>query len=257
MQKIISLIYNLIPQKFKTQKRFYKILSGELRGTRIFSQLVITQILGLYEKNLYIKIKDQIKELSHILVLGNHNGYSTLKMKYIYPNTKIIAVEANKNLCEDFKKTMSNSHLINDIILEESTIGYKNSSFSIDENSSDMVFNQKVQVSKNKNKKFDNQNLNKIISLKQLLKKYDFDKSSNNLIFIDIEGFEDEILKNEDKNIFENFKHIMIEYHSLEIRNNIVKFFSYDFYSNYKLDFLDKNYYRNQDNNGHVLISKH
>ena len=148
MQKIISLIYNLIPQKFKTQKRFYKILSGELRGTRIFSQLVITQILGLYEKNLYIKIKDQIKELSHILVLGNHNGYSTLKMKYIYPNTKIIAVEANKNLCEDFKKTMSNSHLINDIILEESTIGYKNSSFSIDENSSDMVFNQKVQVSK-------------------------------------------------------------------------------------------------------------
>ena len=232
------------------------MLFGELKGTKILSQLVITQILGLYEKNLYIKIKKQIKELSHILVLGNHNGYSTLKLKHLYTNARIIAVEANKNLCEDFKRTMSNLHSIDDIILEESTIGYKNSSFFVDENSSEMVFNQKVQVSKNENNKFNNHYFNKIISLKQLLKKYDFNKFSNSLIFIDIEGFEDEILKNEDKNIFENFKHIMIEYHSLEIRNNIIEFFNCDFYSNYKLDFLDKNYFRNQDNNGHVLISK-
>ena len=256
MYKVIGLIYNLIPQKIKTQKKFYKILFGELRGTKIFSQLIITQILGVYEKNLYIKMKDQIQELSYIVVLGNHNGYSALKMKYIYPNTKIIAVEANKIFCEDFKKTMSNLHSINDIVLEESSIGYKSSS-SFDANSSDMIFNKKVQIAKNENKKFNNQNLNKIISLKQLLKKYDLNKSTKNLIFIDIEGFEDEILKNEDINIFENFNYIMIEYHSLEICDNIVKFFNHDVYSNYKLEFIDKNYFRNQENNGHILISKH
>ena len=123
MNIIIRSIYNLIPQKFKTQKRFYKILFGELRGTKIFSQLVIKQILGLYEKNLYKKIKEQIKELEIIIVLGNHNGYSALKLRCIYPNAKIITVEANKKLCEDFKRTMSNLYSYNyDITLEESTI---------------------------------------------------------------------------------------------------------------------------------------
>tara|TARA_S200000501_G_scaffold46088_1_gene37266 strand:- start:318 stop:1136 length:819 start_codon:yes stop_codon:yes gene_type:complete len=134
--------------------------------------------------NLSYKINDKNSKnkIENIIDLGANIGIETIKFKFFFPDSKIIAVEPEKNNFEILKKNTKN---YNSIHLENYAIGNKQTEVYLK--------NESKNISSNYNESFfvTNESTNrkvKTISIPYLIKKYNLEKI--NILKSDIEGYE-------------------------------------------------------------------
>ena len=253
--KLIDIIYLSIPKKFFLEKKFRQINFGILRGFKIYSSLILSQKLGLYEFKPFLELIKRIKKNSIVINIGSHNGYTLFKIKK-YLNSKklknkLFSIEANPELIKDQKKTIQ-ENFINEIELINGFLSYNKKKSSM--NDYGMYFNNNY-VNDNKVKNID---IKKIFTLPQLKKMIfekidsDIDEFHNFILIVDIEGYEEEIIDYDFEFIISNFHLVMIEYHSKLILQKLL----------YKLEnvnigykiFNRKIFDNTLDSNGHVII---
>lgn len=98
--------------------------------------------------------------------------------------------------------------------------------------------------------------VNPSITLKNALSsQIDLKPYQNNIIIIDIEGFEEDILDNENIDVFDVFDIVLVEYHSRMIYEKLTNKFSNVGAKWSKFDISNKAT-RNSVDNGHVIFSK-
>jgi len=232
----LNFIYStFIPYKFIKNKKIHTIYFGNLKGTKIKSQLIFGQLFNFYEKKLFNFISSLIVKNTDCINLGAHNGYSSLKLaKIIDINSSVFSYEASLDLYFDFCQTIKLNKIKN-IKLFNYTIFYLKSNSKISQSDISGM------IAKNYHKQNNNLVVNNfpergskgrgsgenIIKFgvkkkfSQILKEIKL--IYNKFLFIDIEGFEEDIIDNESANIFDEFYLVVIEYHSNEILKKIIK----------------------------------
>lgn len=247
----VNLIYKLIPRKILYNKKFRKTIFGYNKGVSFYSQLFLKQYLGLYEYKLSNNIIKYCKNPDTILVVGMHNGYTAIKLSKIYPNSKVIGVEANPVLCSDTLKTI-NYNNIGNVSVVFNAIGYKDTLFQLNGDESSMI-SPYSKSKKIKSYKKNLININPVTTLKNIISKSSINKKNTNVLLLDIEGFEDDIISHEDLIIFDNFKYIILEWHSLSIKKKYLEHLKEKF----KIIEIDKGFLTNNSgNNGHLIFVK-
>lgn len=142
----------------------------------------------LYSLSYKISDKNSKNKIENILDLGANIGIETIKFKFFFPKSKIIAIEPEKNNFEILKKNTinyDNIHLENRAISNKQTEVYlKNNSKNISSNYNESFFvTNEITTSRIKT-----------ISIPYLIKKYNLERI--NILKSDIEGYE--------RNIFDN-----------------------------------------------------
>jgi FkbM family methyltransferase len=224
MSKIADLFFQFLNKRVK--KSVYIIQFGILKNTKIYSKLIFGQIFGFYEFKLFKLIATLINKNTECTNLGAYNGYSALKLKkLILPHLRILAYEANEDLYLDFFKTID-LNKITGIELFHNTISYGDANFKID--SSEMISkdyninkikkNEAIRSQQEVSPKVGELSTIRLGVPKTLKEVHDSIKSlSNQILFADIEGFEEDIIDNEDINVFDKYYLVVIEYHSQNI----------------------------------------
>ena len=158
----------------KPKKFLYKIF---FRNSGDYGAL--THLFNLSYK---INDKNSKNKVENIIDLGANIGIETIKFKFFFPNSKIIAVEPEKSNFEILKKNTKN---YNGIHLENYAISNKQNDVYLK--------NKKKKFSSNYNESFfvTNEITNEkvqTISIPSLIKKYNLGKV--NILKSDIEGYE-------------------------------------------------------------------
>lgn len=253
VSRSISLIYGLIPKKLINTKRFCPIFFGPNAGLEILMQPVITQMFGTYESNVDKAINDHTRRFSpkHIFVLGLHNGYTAFKLQRKFPESIVIGYEANPLLAADCKASIKKNKITN-LFIRDQSIGYgQELDFHISGDDNGMVTKSRDSLTKHSAIE-----VNPPITLKTALSSHlDLKPYQGNIIIIDIEGFEEDIIDNENIDIFDVFDIVLIEYHSSLIYEKLIHKFSNSNTSWIKIDIVNKAT-RNSVGNGHVLFKK-
>ena len=256
----IQFLYSHIPTSVVKKKKHRYVLFGINKGVKIYSELIFTQILGVYEREFVNRIRNNFKHIDSCLVLGMHNGYTAIELSKIYPDAKVIGVEANPNLCADIEKTLDGLRNPN-IFLVQKRIDYGVSKFRIDNDGQGMVAKVGVESGDTDNQSSSdnsiNDPLNPPVKFSELLKECEPLLASKKLLLMDIEGFEEDIFDNEQPEIFTLFDGICIEYHSVEIKDKYVTLFEETLGDSFKLLFCsDESLSSRREGNGHIIASK-
>lgn len=220
---------------------------------KIFGQPVLTQVIGTYEKSVSQSIKLHAETLDQIVVVGLHNAYSALLLAKLYPNAHIIGVEANPSLCSDVKKTLKRNKIQN-FELVECAVGYGKPTFSISGGPDGMVFKTESAVCGS-----DERSINPIVTLSHLLRRYcNLSGQKKSLLFVDIEGFEEDIVDNEHSSVFDYFDVVFVEWHSSVIKSKLLDAFLIERNGTLAWDAIEikASGVRHQTNNGHLLFKK-
>jgi FkbM family methyltransferase len=157
-----------------------------------------------------------------IIDLGANEGFYTLKVKENSPKAKVIAVEPNPEAFKVLKRNVKLNNLKN-VSLVNKAITSRDGKvrFEIEEGVTEIGGLKVV----GKRKWLDKKMLKKIVvgslTLESLCKKCKVNKID--LLKIDVEGAELEILKSS-KNVLNNVKKVVVEYHSENLRRQIRKF---------------------------------
>ena len=136
----------------------------------------------LFSLSYKINDKNSKNKIENIIDLGANIGIETIKFKFFFPNSKIIAVEPEESNFEILKKNTKN---YNDIHLENYAISNKQTEMYLK--------NKNKNISQNYNESFfvtNEKTTNKIktISIPYLIKKYNLKRI--NILKSDIEGYE-------------------------------------------------------------------
>lgn len=217
-------------------------------GLRIYSQPVITQIFGIYEKNVTDALLKVCIDPQKILVAGLHNGYTAIKLAKLY-NVPVVGIEANPTLCDDAIKTIDINKL-KDITVVRNSIGYENSKFGISGDENGMIYSSSEA---SPDTIF---SLNPIVPFSDIVNRYGFQHTAGNLLIMDIEGFEESVLDYEGVTVFNCFDHIMLEWHSLAIKKKFIDAFSAcgGDAGSWKIVEIPNMRSRNDFHNGHILF---
>ena len=186
-----------------------KILSFLVQKTIIYIDILIHR---KRIKKFLINFNSKIKNIYDV---GSNEGEYSILFKKIFPNSKIFAFEPNSKLCKNSKKKFKN---LKNIKILNVAVGNadKYIDLNIDENSS-LTTSLDIKNTKSKTfkvKKFlygDQKHKKKITKLIKLDSFINY-RNKPDFIKIDVEGYEEEILKGL-KNNLKNIKLIMIEFH--------------------------------------------
>lgn len=186
-----------------------KILSYLIQKTIIYIDIFI------HRKRIYKYLLGLNLKINNIYDIGSNDGQYSLLFKKIFKSSKIFAFEPNSDLCEKFKNKVNKNK---NIKVFNVAVGNDNKEIilEIDENSSltTSLAKKNIKSSTFKIKKFLYGKSSCLEKKIRLIKLDSFINSKNkpNFIKIDVEGFEEEVLKGIKKNL-KYITLIMIEFH--------------------------------------------
>lgn len=188
---------------------YKKILSFLIKKTIIYTDILI------HRKRIKKILINLNLNINTIFDVGSNNGDYSLLFHQIHPGAKIFAFEPNPYLAQ---AAIKNTKKFKNIKIIQNAVGNINSSadLSIDHNSSLTtslaVANQNSTTYKIKKFLYDHKV--KEITKIRIIKLDSFIKNNNypDFVKIDVEGFEEEVLKGLADNL-KNIKLIMIEFH--------------------------------------------
>ena len=181
----------------------------------IVQKIIILSDILIHRRRINNFLNKKNFKIKNIYDIGSNNGEYTLLFNRLYPNSKIFSFEPNLKLIKDFKRKTKK---FNNIKIINNAVGNSNKyiDLKIDENSSlttSLATNNK-KSSTYKIKKFlygkskGKKNKIKLIKLDTFIA----NNTIPDLLKIDVEGYEDEVLKGVKQNI-KKIKLIMIEFH--------------------------------------------
>jgi FkbM family methyltransferase len=197
----ISLGYRFqnLSSKFKSRSIFKKIgkkltIRDGNSDIRVFKQIFIDEVYNFFPDQFEPKI---------IIDAGANVGFSPIWFKRMFPKSKVLAIEPEK---ENFKVLSKNISGIQGITALENALWFEQTSLTISNPSSDSWgFRLNTADSCNENRI-------ETITIQNLITKYSIDQID--LLKIDIEGAEYELFKYESDTWLPYVKMIMIEVHN-------------------------------------------
>ena len=186
-----------------------KILSYLIEKTIIYMDIFI------HRKKIYKFLLSVNLKINNIYDIGSNDGQYSLLFKKIFKKSKIFAFEPNSELCRDLKRKVNTK---SDIKVFNVAVGNSNKSIflKIDENSS-LTTSLATKNTKSRTFKIKRFLYGKSFALEKKIRLIKLDtfinsKNKPDFVKIDVEGFEEEVLKGL-KNNLKNIKIIMIEFH--------------------------------------------
>ena len=194
---------------FNLMNMYKKILSFLIKKTIIYIDILI------HRKRIRNFLINTNLKINTIFDVGSNNGDYSLLFNQIYPSAEIFAFEPNPYLTEI---AIIKTKKFQNIKIIQKAAGNLNSSttLNIDQNSS--LTTSLAVTNKNstthKIKKFLYGNKEKKVTTIKIIKLDSFIKNNNcpDFVKIDVEGFEEEVLKGLTNNL-KNIKLVMIEFH--------------------------------------------
>ena len=186
-----------------------KIMSNLVEKTIIYTDILI------HRKRIFNFLFNLNLNINKIFDIGSNNGEYSLLFSKIYPKAKIYAFEPNPKLIKISEKKLSK---LKHVKIIKSAVGNFNKviNFNIDNNSSltSSLAKKNKKSSTYKVKKFlyGENNIKRKKTKLIKLDSYIENKNSPDLLKIDVEGYEEEVLKGAQNNL-KKIKLIMIEFH--------------------------------------------
>jgi FkbM family methyltransferase len=208
-----------------SDEEFYlNILGCKIFLTLSSSFSAIEVFCEIFKENAHLKFRQFMPgKPSVILDIGANQGFFSLKLKKLYPDAHIIAVEPNPIEFDKLQKNMIANKCCDTINIENLAVADTTGVINMEiVPQIGAIGGKKVSIPERSWMKDEFVKTIQVhsTSLDDLLKKYSFSKRID-LVKIDVEGFEFDILKNSKS--LNKIDRVVIEYHSKKLKKDLIE----------------------------------